>query len=104
MAITIAMVMVMVMVVVMTVALMTVMVMVMTTMVVMVMVMVMVMVWQINSSPGFQGLERATGVDVASATLAYIKLRLGLWRIPKRRRAPEKLINFEVPIDDAHRS
>lgn len=49
---------------------------------------------EINSSPGFEGLERATGVDVASATVSYIKIRTGVWRIPRRRDAESKTASF----------
>lgn len=39
---------------------------------------------EVNSSPGFKGLETATGSDVAASIVQYIKLRLGVWRTPKR--------------------
>ncbi|XXQ31927.1 N-acetylaspartylglutamate synthase [Plasmodiophora brassicae] len=58
---------------------------------------------EINSSPGFEGLEAATGVDVASATLAYIKLRMGLYRIPRRRHPRPPAPSLEVEVEEDHR-
>jgi gamma-F420-2:alpha-L-glutamate ligase len=35
---------------------------------------------EINSSPGFQGFELATGINVPDRIFDFIKIRLGLWR------------------------
>eukprot|EP00474_Spongospora_subterranea_P003517 CRZ03975.1 hypothetical protein [Spongospora subterranea] len=59
---------------------------------------------EINSSPGFEGLEKATGFDVASATLAYINLRMGLYRIPRRRNAKPSQTSLEVEVEHHHRT
>jgi ribosomal protein S6--L-glutamate ligase len=43
-------------------------------------------VLEINSSPGFEGLERWTGVDIASAIIEYA---VGFARAPRRRKKIE---------------
>src|SRR4051794_27476156 len=44
---------------------------------------------EINSSPGFQGFELATGIDVAKRIVEYAKFRTGVWQktslVPRRK-------------------
>ena len=49
-----------------------------------------VKICEVNSSPGFDGLEKATGIDITTNIMSYIKLRLGVWRVPKRFREVKK--------------
>lgn len=35
------------------------------------------MIMEVNSSPGLQGIERATGIDVANAVIAYVERNAG---------------------------
>mmetsp|Transcript_4245 Transcript_4245/g.4971 ORF Transcript_4245/g.4971 Transcript_4245/m.4971 type:complete len:398 (+) Transcript_4245:350-1543(+) len=53
---------------------------------------------EINSSPGFEGLEQSTGQDIAAAMVNYMKLRMGLWRKTR----PLKLVDLEVPVSVEH--
>jgi len=57
---------------------------------------------EVNSSPGFEGLERATGVDIASSMIDFIKLRLGVWRIRPPTTKRNKKIAISIPISDEH--
>ncbi len=55
---------------------------------------------EINSSPGFQGFEMATGVDVPKHIMNFIKLRTGIWSKTKKTKPPtERAIKIEVAAD-----
>jgi ribosomal protein S6--L-glutamate ligase len=43
------------------------------------------MVLEVNSSPGLEGIETATGIDIASRIVEYIERSLAKKRIPKDR-------------------
>lgn len=58
---------------------------------------------EINSSPGFEGLEEATGFDVASATVAYIKMRMGLYRFPHLKNSGKGHAPLNVTVEEDHR-
>jgi len=57
---------------------------------------------EVNSSPGFEGLERATGIDIASSMIDFIKLRLGVWKIRPPTTKRNKKIVISIPISDEH--
>lgn len=56
-------------------------------------------VCEVNSSPGFEGLERATGINVAAQIMDYVKLRMGVWRVQRK---GGRKINLVVPIQADH--
>jgi ribosomal protein S6--L-glutamate ligase len=43
------------------------------------------MVLEVNSSPGLEGIETATGIEIASRIVEYIERSLAKKRIPKDR-------------------
>ena len=55
---------------------------------------------EINSSPGFEGLEKATGIDIAGAMMDYAQVRLGVWRIG----TGQKRLSLAVPVQVEHLS
>jgi len=57
---------------------------------------------EVNSAPGFEGLERAIGVDIAASMLEFIKLRLGVWRMRAPSTKSAKKIAISIPIQDEH--
>mmetsp|Transcript_9397 Transcript_9397/g.13910 ORF Transcript_9397/g.13910 Transcript_9397/m.13910 type:complete len:496 (-) Transcript_9397:59-1546(-) len=53
---------------------------------------------EVNASPGFEGFELATGVNVPKKILEFIKVRLGVWNRqekPKRRK-PRRMVSLEA--------
>ncbi|CEO95485.1 N-acetylaspartylglutamate synthase [Plasmodiophora brassicae] len=58
----------------------------------------------INSAPGFQDLESATGFDVASSMLSYIKMRMGLYRFPHLKNSGKSHQPLSISVEDDHRS
>jgi len=56
---------------------------------------------EINSSPGFQGFELATGINVPDLIYDFIKIRLGLWRKTNPPRSSEKK-RIAVPVQAEH--
>ena len=54
---------------------------------------------EINSSPGFQGFEMATGVDVARQIFEFIKLRCGVWKKQDERKKRRAIL---VPVQAEH--
>lgn len=54
---------------------------------------------EVNSSPGFDGLEKATGVNVADHIIDYVRFRLGIWRKKKGGKAD---VELDVPLLAAH--
>ena len=46
------------------------------------------MVLEVNSSPGLEGIEMATGLDVAGGIIAHIERRVG--RLASRRRVAQQ--------------
>jgi len=59
-------------------------------------------VCEINSSPGFEGLEHAIGLDIAGSIFDFIKFRLGVWRIHTPSTKRGKKIAISIPIHDEH--
>lgn len=60
-----------------------------------------VKICEINSSPGFDGLEEATGIDIASSILNYVKIRTGVWRIPQLgKKSAKKAMKFPDTAED----
>ncbi|KAL0485981.1 hypothetical protein AKO1_012284 [Acrasis kona] len=55
---------------------------------------------EINSSPGFQGFELATSIDVPEKMFDFIKLRLGLWRKTQQPSTPRHMVT--IPIQAEH--
>jgi gamma-F420-2:alpha-L-glutamate ligase len=53
---------------------------------------------EINSSPGFEGFELATGVDVPFRILDFVKIRTGLWKKPQKKKKKPVV----VPPEDDH--
>lgn len=49
---------------------------------------------EVNSTPGFQGFELATGINVAKKIVEFSKLRKGVW---KQRRPRKNTV--EIPVD-----
>lgn len=43
---------------------------------------------EVNSSPGFEGMEKATGMNIPKEVFHYIKIRLGIF--PKRKESPKE--------------
>jgi ribosomal protein S6--L-glutamate ligase len=41
------------------------------------------MVLEVNSSPGLEGIEKATGIDIAGKIIEYIERGVSKKRIPK---------------------
>lgn len=54
---------------------------------------------EVNASPGFEGLEGATGVNVPKQMLDFIKLRLGLWRKQSKK---NKKFSVSIPVQKDH--
>jgi gamma-F420-2:alpha-L-glutamate ligase len=54
---------------------------------------------EINSSPGFEGFELATGVDVPWHILDFVKIRKGVWKKPSKKRRNKPVV---VPVEDDH--
>lgn len=52
---------------------------------------------EVNSSPGFEGLEKATGENIAIKMFLYMKMRLGVWR---RGKSSKSLSSITVPIHE----
>lgn len=54
---------------------------------------------EINASPGFQGFELATGINVAEKILEFSQLRTGIWKksMPARRKS-----TVFVPVEAEH--
>jgi gamma-F420-2:alpha-L-glutamate ligase len=57
---------------------------------------------EINSSPGFQGFELATGINVPEYIFDFIKIRLGLWRKTNPRAANTEKKRIAVPVQAEH--
>jgi hypothetical protein len=55
---------------------------------------------EINSSPGFEGFELATGVDVPWRILDFVKIRTGVWKKPASKKKKKK--PMVVPVEDEH--
>jgi glutathione synthase/RimK-type ligase-like ATP-grasp enzyme len=55
---------------------------------------------EINSSPGFEGFELATGVDVPWGILDFVKIRTGVWKKPASKKKKKK--PMVVPVEDEH--
>ena len=41
---------------------------------------------EVNSSPGFNGLENATSLNIAARMIEFLKVRLGVWRTSRSRK------------------
>lgn len=54
---------------------------------------------EINASPGFQGFELATGINVAERILEFIQLRAGIW---KKTATHKKKSTVVVPVEAEH--
>mmetsp|Transcript_7196 Transcript_7196/g.26952 ORF Transcript_7196/g.26952 Transcript_7196/m.26952 type:complete len:405 (-) Transcript_7196:181-1395(-) len=54
---------------------------------------------EVNASPGFEGLEAATGINVPTQMLDFIKLRLGLWRKQTKK---NKKFSVSIPVQEDH--
>jgi len=52
---------------------------------------------EVNSSPGFEGLEKACGENIAIKMFQYMKMRLGVWR---RKSKGHARIAVTVPVQD----
>jgi RimK family alpha-L-glutamate ligase len=52
---------------------------------------------EINSTPGFQGFEMATGIDVAKAIMEYVKFRCGIWK--KTVRTTKSVVTVSVEAE-----
>lgn len=50
------------------------------------------LVMEVNSSPGLEGIEKATGIDVAGKIMDYIAKNVNPEGTPKRRRGPRDKI------------
>jgi RimK family alpha-L-glutamate ligase len=54
---------------------------------------------EINASPGFQGFELATGINVPKHILDFVKLRCGVW---KKKDEPKKKQLITIPVVAEH--
>jgi hypothetical protein len=54
---------------------------------------------EINASPGFQGFELATGIDVPQQIMEFVKLRSGIWK--KSAKSESKQVVM-IPVDAEH--
>lgn len=55
---------------------------------------------EINSSPGFQGFELATGIDVPQQIMEFVKLRSGVWKKSSVNVQQKNVVL--VPVDAEH--
>jgi RimK family alpha-L-glutamate ligase len=55
---------------------------------------------EINASPGFQGFELATGIDVPQQIMEFVKLRSGVWK--KTAKKPENKQVVMIPVEAEH--
>lgn len=55
---------------------------------------------EVNASPGFEGFELATGINVPKKMLEFVSLRVGVWK--KNRKSDKKKRNILVPIEAEH--
>jgi ribosomal protein S6--L-glutamate ligase len=54
------------------------------------------LVLEVNSSPGLEGIEGATGVDVAGEIIAFVAAQAALAR-PVKKKAPRQARNVDIP-------
>ena len=54
------------------------------------------LVLEVNSSPGLEGIEGATGVDVAGEIITFVAAQAALAR-PVKKKAPPKARNVDIP-------
>ena len=54
---------------------------------------------EVNSSPGFDGLEKALGENIAIKMFMYMKMRLGVWR-RSGNKAGRSGISINVPVEN----
>jgi RimK family alpha-L-glutamate ligase len=54
---------------------------------------------EINSTPGFQGFELATGIDVPKAILDFVRFRCGVWKKPSK---DQKMSLLTIPVQAEH--
>jgi RimK family alpha-L-glutamate ligase len=52
---------------------------------------------EINSSPGFQGFELATSIDIAKSLISFCQIRSGVWKKAKSDKPAKKIVT--VPVE-----
>jgi len=58
---------------------------------------------EINSSPGFEGFELATGVNVPEEVLDYVELRTSVWhKMTKKKKKDGKKGPLRIPVEAEH--